>query len=176
MKRLIILMSWVLTIPALLASCDNGDNYYFVGETADAKASKMESVSSLLESIARQPEMAEDLITAAEQTLYLNYRELLPLSDKAAQQRGTARGKAIGSLFESIARQPEIYDLLDETAEQFLGPYNRAYISPELNDYAKTAASAKIIESIARQPEMAEQFNTLSIKYLNTELQQNTVQ
>lgn len=172
MKRFILLLSWALAIPVLLASCDASDNYYMIPETADTKATKMEAIGTLFESIARQPEMADNLIAAAEQTLYRNYRELLPLSDKAVEQRGAARGAAIGSLIESVARQPEMYEQLDEVAEKFLGQYDSSYITKKMNDYAKAAASTKIIESIARQPDLLAQFDALTQKYLDTRLQQ----
>ncbi len=135
----------------------------------DIKAYKMQLISTLFESIARQPEASELLISATEM-LYYDYAELLPISDEAINERGMARGYAFSSLFSSIARQPEAFGKLDSAATKFLGAYNSNDISDELLEITRIFAMTQINEAIARQPEADSLFNLTSLKYLNFEL------
>ena len=150
-------------------ACTKEENSYFTPEPVDMKAAKMEQMGNLFDAIARQPEAFDQLMRVAEMS-YSDYTQLLPLSDKAIEQRGKARGIAFGLLFSSIARQPEAYLLLDSAAMKFFGPYNADYISSELSDVTKIYASAALLESIARQPQADSLFNAVSKRYLNYEI------
>lgn len=135
----------------------------------DIKAYKMEQTGSLFESIARQPELADLLISATEM-LYFNINELLPISDKNIFQRGRSRGLAFGGLFDAIARQPEAFSKLDSAAAKFLGIYNPSDISNELLEVTKTFSSSSLNEALARQPEADSLFNVICKRYLNFEI------
>lgn len=165
-KQLLIIPCFLLLV---LGSCKKEENTYVVNEDFDIKASKMEQVGSLFEAIARQPEAANGLIRSTE-ALYKDYTVLLPLSDKAIELRGKARGVAFGMLFSAIARQPEAYNVLDSAAAKFLGKYDPAIINDELQDITRTYAVAALLESIARQPEADSLFNLVSKKYLNYDI------
>jgi len=169
MKKQIFLVSVILLT---VLSCKKEENNYIVNDTFDVKAYKMEQIGSLFESIARQPEAADLLINSTEM-LYSDYTELLPLSDKAIELRGEARGIAFSMLFSSIARQPEAFDVLDSAATKFLGTYDPSYISDELADITKIYAMTGLNEAIARQPEADSLFNIVSKKYLNYEIISN---
>ena len=166
MKRCIL---FVFAMFFLVSSCTKEENNYYGEVEFDLKASKMLQIGALFESIARQPESAEDLIQATE-SLYANYTELLPLSDQAIVQRGKARGTSFGLLLVSIARQPEAFNVLDVAAEKFLGEYNPEYISDELAEITKTYALPGLTESISRQPEALDLLNTICEKYMNFEI------
>jgi len=172
MKKQALLISIFLLA---LCSCTKEEkeyvtnNEYITNEEFDLKASKMEQIGSLFESIARQPEIADLLISSTEM-LYTDYTELLPLSDTAIEQRGKARGYAFSMLFSSIARQPEAFDLLDSAATKFLGKYDSNYISDELLEITKTYAIGNLNNSIALQPEADSLFNVVSKKYLNFDI------
>jgi hypothetical protein len=167
-----IMKNYILAIFVLLTlamACTKEENIYYNEEEFDLKASKMTQVGSLFESIARQPEAANFLITATE-GIYSDYTVLLPLSDEAVVQRGKARGSSFGLLLASIARQPEAFEVLDSAAEKFLGKYNPDYISDEMAEITKTYALPGLTESIARQPEADSLFNIVCKKYLNFEI------
>ena len=163
MKKLVLLISVVALSSLFSCTKEVSDDSF------DLKASKMEQIGGLFESIARQPDMADVLISSTE-SLYSDYTELLPLSDQAIVQRGKARGYAFGMLFSSIARQPEAYMQLDAAAEKFLGKYDASYISDELSEITTTFAFTLLTESIARQPEADSLFNAACKKYLNFEI------
>jgi len=162
MKKQILLIPIVLLFT--LVSCENDEVDEF-----DIKASKMEQIGSLFNSIARQPEAADVLIKSAEM-LYSDYTELLPISDMAIEQRGKARGASFSMLFEAIAMQPEVFNILDSAAGKFLGRYNSSYISDELLDVTKTFSTSMLLESLSRQPEADSLLNLVSIKYLNFDI------
>lgn len=170
MKNKILLIVIVLT--SILFSCTKEENEFIMIEEMDLKAYKMGQIASLFESIARQPEAADVLIRATEM-LYTDYTELLPISDKAIEQRGEARGNAFSELFDAIARQPEAFNILDFAAMKFLGEYNSSYISDELLDVTKAYAMRGLNQSLARQPEADSLFNLVTIKYLNFEILDN---
>ncbi|HNX65283.1 MAG TPA: hypothetical protein PKH02_00295 [Bacteroidales bacterium] len=167
MKSHIFLFSILLVF--LVTSCTKKEFVYDEDETFDLKASKMEQVGSLFESIARQPEAADQLVKATE-GIYTDISELLPISDRAIVQRGKARGYSFGLLLTSIARQPEAFEDLDAAAKKFLGEYNSDYISDELAEITKTYATAALNESIARQPEADSLFNVVCKRYMNFEI------
>ena len=54
MKRCILLLSWALAIPVLLASCDASDNYYMIPETADFHGYLGLMLQALLGELSRQ--------------------------------------------------------------------------------------------------------------------------
>ncbi len=135
----------------------------------DIKASKMEQIGSLFESISRQPYEAQLLMSVTE-ILYHDYTDLLPISDKAIFQRGKARGYSFSLLFASIARNPEAFSQLDAAATKFLGRYNPSYISNELAEITKIYSIMSIGESLARNPEVDSLLNLASKKYLNFEI------
>lgn len=154
----------------VLSACKK--EYYDTNEP-DLKTLRMEAVGALFENIARQPESAGQLIKTAEETIYASYTALLPLTDAAVNARGVARGNAIGSLLESIARQPEARATLEAAAEQFLGTYDDVNITAEMNKYAKAAASPYLTSAIARQPEMAAALTAVAAKYLGPDITTN---
>jgi hypothetical protein len=82
----------------LLFSCAKEENVYYTGDDFDMKASKMEQIGGLFDAIARNPEMSDQLVTAAAQN-YSHYTELLPLSDQAIPQRGKAVEQPSASYF-----------------------------------------------------------------------------
>ncbi|HSA03990.1 MAG TPA: hypothetical protein P5145_00225 [Tenuifilaceae bacterium] len=167
MKTIKLLLPLFLVLMAF--SCTKTEYVENPDEEFDLKASKIEQVGSLFQSIARQPEAYEVLMNATK-LIYNDYTELLPLSDKAIVQRGKARGAAFSSLFDAIARQPEAYQVLDDAATVFLGPYNADEISDELLEITKAYCVTSLNESIARQPEAFPSFNAVCKKYLNFEI------
>jgi F0F1-type ATP synthase membrane subunit c/vacuolar-type H+-ATPase subunit K len=167
MKKQVLLIT-IMLLSALL-SCKKEENDDNLDDSFDIKASKMEQIGGLFEAIARQPEMADELINATE-LIYTDYSELLPLSDQAIIQRGKARGYAFGMLFYSVAMQPEIFNKLDFAATKFLGKYNSDDISDELLDITRTYAVNGLNESLARQPEADSLFNVISKRYLNFDI------
>lgn len=132
----------------------------------DIKAIKMAQIGCLFESIARQPEITEQLIRSTEM-LYTDYTELLPISDKAIQERGQARGSSFGLMFEAIARQPEAFEMLDIVAAKFLGEYSADYINDDLLEITRAYTLPLINGSLARNAEIDSLFNLVSKKYLN---------
>ena len=153
----------VLSALLTLTACT--ENTYET-DVIDIKASKINQIGTLFDNIARQPEMANELMATAA-FIYTDYTALLPLSDKAVDQRGTARGNAIGKLLVSISRQPEAFEILDKAAERFLGKYDAVFISDELLEYSKVAAQSGLIDALARQPEAKNSLNAICVKYLN---------
>jgi len=151
-----------------LVSCEKEETVIL--NDNDVKASKMEQIGKLFESVARQPEVADDLIKTAEIMLYKNYQELLPISDESVSLRGKARGYAFGKMFEGLVRHPEAALFMDAIAEQFLGKYDSEIISDDLLEYTIIYASPFLIESIARQPEAIKYLNVFCKKYLNRAL------
>ena len=164
MSKQILLISIVLL--ATLFSCTKEEIKDDPNNEFDLKASKMEQIGSLFDAIARQPEIANELIKSTE-SLYTDYTALLPLSDKAILQRGKARGAALSELFYSISRQPEAYNDLEAAADKFLGKYDPKYISDELLEITKTYSIEALNMSIVQQPECINYLNTVSVKYLN---------
>ncbi|HIW66319.1 MAG TPA: hypothetical protein H9879_08845 [Candidatus Alistipes intestinipullorum] len=161
----------VLLLSMLLVACDK--NYYYIDDTTiDLKAQNIEAVGTLFYNMARQPEEAEQLISIAETTLFNRYTDLLPISDRAVDQRGTARGSAIGQLATALTRaSEEMKQQLFDAADQFLGPYDPKIISPALNAYAITTASNQIIEAYAYNPQMFADLQELCETYLGIELE-----
>lgn len=172
MKKFLLLLMFV---PFIFNSCTDESTYYneelyFLNEP-DIKANQMQQVGNLFENIARQPEMADELINATEAVLYSNITDILPISDTLVKQRGEARGIAFSALFQAIARQPEARYILDDAAAQFLGEYDSSIISNEMNEFQKTFASTGLIEGIARQPEMYSYMDTICGKYFNCDFE-----
>jgi len=167
MKNRVLLLSIILL--SFMTSCTKKEFIYDEDTTFDLKAEKMGQIGSLFEGIARQPEVADQLVHATE-SLYTDYTELLPISDQAIVQRGIARGHSFGMLLLSIAVQPEAFDDMDAAAAKFLGVYDPDYISDELAEITKTYAVTYLNESIARQPEADSLFNLICKKYMNFEI------
>lgn len=162
----------LLCMPFLLASCTD-KNYYINDTTIDLKAQNIEAVGTLIYNMARQPEEAEQLISIAEVTLFRHYSELLPISDRAVDQRGTARGSAIGQLATALTRSSEeMKQKLFAVADQFLGPYDPWTISPALNAYAITSASPMILEAYAYNTSILPDLQKLCKAYLGIELEE----
>jgi F0F1-type ATP synthase membrane subunit c/vacuolar-type H+-ATPase subunit K len=151
----------------LLNTIIEQQNSAMSSDSSDIKAIKMQAVGYLFESIARQPEQFTRLIKATTM-LYSDYTELLPLNDKWVAERGKARGIALGNMFDAMARQPEMIQVMDSVAEKFLGRYNSSYINAEILDYSRIYASSYILEALARQPEISLAIDTLSLKYLDS--------
>lgn len=136
---------------------------------SDIKAIKMAQIASLFESIARQPEASDVLISSTE-ILYSDYTELLPISDKNINERGESRGYSFGLMFEAVVRQPDAFQSIDEAAEKFLGEYNADYISDNLLDVTRAYSLPFINSSIARNPEADSLLNIMSEKYLDFDI------
>lgn len=135
----------------------------------DIKASKMEQIGPLFESISRNPDSYNSLIKVTEE-LYFDYTELLPLTDRAVLQRGKARGQSFGLLFYAISRNPSVFDKFDLAAEKFLGKYDPSYINAEMEEITKTYATEGLNEAISRNPEVDSLYNIVTKKYLNFEI------
>lgn len=163
MKKCISVLLLLLVI-FLFISCEDGSLSI---PDEDYKALQISQLTGMFESISRQPEAADDIISATQALLYNSYEDILPLNDQAIYQRGVAVGTALGSLFEAVARQPEAADTLDGAAELLIGPYSAGHLTGDLLNYARAAVSKPLNESIARQPECFDTFNLLCIKYLN---------
>ncbi|MCT4614681.1 MAG: hypothetical protein N4A49_07395 [Marinifilaceae bacterium] len=163
MKKLLL----IILMSSFLFSCE--DNTY-VESVEDVKAQKIEQIGALFKGIRRQPEVADELIDIASKGLYDSYEELLPLSDEAVESRGKARGLAIGELIESIAFNPDLFDLLESTAVKFLGVYDKEYISDELNEYAIANSYKYIFDAYARQPSLKAKFEEITLKFLGRKL------
>ena len=142
----------------------NGDTF-----TSDYKANQMYSTLSLYESIARQPEMAKELIQAtAKLAQYDTITAITPLDKEAEVERGTARGKCLAACFSAIARQPEAYDNIVWAAEKFLGTTEIKSMSEKKMIYSLLYALEGVTESLARQPEIMDVFDSFSMKFLGT--------
>ena len=138
----------------------------------DIKASKMEQIGPLFESIARNPDSYNSLIKVTEE-LYSDYTELLPLTDRAVLQRGKARGQSFGLLFYAISRNPSVFDKFDSVAAKFLGEYDSSYINAEMEEITKTFAIDGLNEALARNPEADSIYNIVTKKYLNFDISIN---
>ena len=138
----------------------------------DVKASKMEQIGPLFESISRNPDSYTSLIKVTEE-LYSDYTELLPLTDRAVLQRGKARGQSFGLMFYAISRNPSVFDKFDSVAAQFLGEYDSSYINTEMEEVTKTYAIDGLNEALARNPEADSLYNIVTKKYLNFEISTN---
>ena len=135
----------------------NGDTF-----TSDYKANQMYSTLSLYESIARQPEMAKELIQAtAKLAQYDTITAIAPLDKEAEVERGTA-------CFSAIARQPEAYDNIVWAAEKFLGTTEIKSMSEKILKYSRLYALEGVPDALARQPEAIDQFDSFSMKFLGT--------
>lgn len=155
---------------AFLASCsDDDDNEVPV---PDYKAEQILSTSSLYQSLGRQPEMSESLVnTTARLAQYNEIAELLPLNDKAEEERGIARGKCLSECFEAIGRQPEVYDLIDKVAEKFLGSATTKTMSVKILEYSRLYALTGLNSGLARNYAVAELYDKFSRKYLGITLE-----
>ncbi len=143
------------SISTLIETINDKDN-------VDINALKIAQISSLFESMARQPEISNTLISATEM-LYFDYTELLPFSDKTIEYRGIV----IGSLFDAIARQPQLSDELLAAAIKFLGEFNSSTMSSDfVEGKARGIAIYSLFEGIARQPEAYDDFDSTATKLL----------
>ncbi|MFA5769674.1 MAG: hypothetical protein WC871_09070 [Bacteroidales bacterium] len=165
MKTTITLLS--LTSLLLLTSC----NYCQIEPEEYYKVDQIASVEMLFESIARQPEAADQLIATAERLAgYSDIAELAPISPAISREFGYARGECIGACADALARQPEMAETLIQVAVKFLGEAGSEEISDTVNAYSKVKALQLLLESIARQPELFDLFNQLSITLLGVDL------
>ncbi len=157
-------------LPAVLClfpSCEYDDmvaaEYY--------KVDKITSIQGLFESIARQPEVAYDLINTAERIAgYSDISELTPVGAYICKDFGYARGACIAACAEAAARQPEAFDLLLDTAVKFLGAYNSPGITAQINSYSRVRALPGILDGIARQPEIYNRYKELCNTLLGVDL------
>lgn len=99
--------------------------------------------------------------------LHTDYTEILPISDKAINERGQARSSSFGLMFEDIARQPEAFEMLDIAAAKFLGEYSVGYINDDLLEVTRAYTLPLINESLVRNPQVDSLFDLASKKYLN---------
>lgn len=152
-------------------ACTEEENTFIQQSVADYKAAQILSTSTLYENIARQPEMADQLIRqTAALAGYSDITELFPLSDCALSQRGEARGTCLAEAFNAIARQPEAYDKIEACAVRFLGTYEMKIISTRLTDYSRLHAISGMNEALARNPEAADLIYALCKKILGVDL------
>ncbi|HHV04367.1 MAG: hypothetical protein WCQ69_08435 [Bacteroidales bacterium] len=153
----------------LLSSC----HYCRIMPEEYYKVDQIVSVQSLFGSIARQPEMAEQLIAAAERVAgYSDISELAPISALISRDFGYARGECIGACADAIARQPELAERLIQVAVKFLGEAGSKEIPDTVNAYSKVKALSLLLESLARQPEAFDLFNQLSMTLLGVDLEE----
>jgi len=161
----------ILSISSLLflSSC----SYCQIEPEECYKVDQIASVRTLFESIARQPEAAEQLITTAERVAgYSDIAELAPISPAIMREFGYARGECIGACAEALGRQPEMAQTLIELGVQFLGEAGSEEIPDSANAYSKVRALPLLLESIARQPEAFDLLNELSITLLGIDLEE----
>lgn len=152
----------------LLASCYKETN--LVSDQI-YKIDKITSIQTLFESIARQPEIAVDLIQTTENIAgYRDISELAPIDESISKKFGYARGVCISACAESIARQPESHAILTATAVKFLGAYNGTGITAQINEYSKVRALPGILGGISRQPDAFNSINEMSKALLGVEL------
>ena len=170
MKKCISSLLLLLVI-FLFISCEDGSLSL---PEEDYKALQISQLVSMFEAIARQPESADNIISATQSLLYNSYEDILPLNDQAVYQRGIAVGTALGAMFAAVARQPEAVGTLDGAAELLIGPYSAGHLTGDLLIYARAAAATALNDSIARQPAIFATFNELCIKYLNATLTEVT--
>jgi len=167
MKTIITILS--LTSLFLLTSC----NYCQIEPEEYYKVDQIASIETLFESIARQPEAANQLIATAEQLAgYSNIAELAPIAPAISREFGYARGECIGACAAAISRQPEMNATLLQVAVQLLGEAGSEEIPDTVNAYSKVRALPLLLESIARQPEAFDLFNQLSITLLGVDLEE----
>ena len=165
MKTTITILS--LTSFLLLTSC----NYCQIEPEEYYKVDQIASITTLFESISRQPEAADQLIATAERVAgYSDIAQLAPISPAIWRQFGYARGECIGACAVALARQPELSELLIQLAVQFLGEAGSEEIPDTVNAYSKVRALPLLLESLARQPEAFNLFNQLSITLLGVDL------
>ena len=136
------------------------------------KIEKVTSIQTLFESIGRQPEIAENLVQAAENIAgYGDVSELTPIGESISKQFGYARGTCISACAEAIARQPESHVVLTETAVKFLGKYNNdTGITTQINEYSKIKALPGILKGISSEPEAFDSINEMSKILLGVDL------
>lgn len=96
-----------------------------------------------------------------------NYYEEDSGNDAKAQQM-----RAVGSLFENIAKQPEMADALIETTEVLAGYSNISELAPLDDEAVAERGEARgesiglCFEAISRQPDMIEQLEELCVRFL----------
>lgn len=167
MKTTITLFS--LTSLLILSSC----SYCQIEPEECYKVDQIASVRTLFESIARQPEAAEQLITTAERVAgYSDIAELAPISPAIMREFGYARGECIGACAEALGRQPEMAQTLIQLGVQFLGEAGSEEIPDSANAYSKVRALPLLLESLARQPEAFDLLNQLCITLLGIDLEE----
>lgn len=167
MKTTITILS--LTSLLLLTSC----HYCRIEPEEYFKVDQIASVQMLFESIARQPEAADQLIATAERVAgYSDIAELAPISPGISREFGYARGECIGACAVALSRLPGIDETLIQVAVKFLGEAGSEEISDTVNAYSKVRALPLLLESLARQPEVFDIFNQLSITLLGVDLEE----
>jgi F0F1-type ATP synthase membrane subunit c/vacuolar-type H+-ATPase subunit K len=160
----------ILSISSLLflSSC----SYCQIEPEECYKVDQIASIETLFESIARQPEAADQLIATAERVAgYSDIAELAPISPSISREFGYARGQCIGACAEALGRQPEMAETQMQLAVRLLGEAGSEEISDTVNAYSKVKALPLLLESIARQPEAFDLFNQLSITLLGVNLE-----
>lgn len=168
MKRICSIL--FIAFSAFLVSCSDDDNDEV--PVPDYKAEQILSTSSLYQSLARQPEMFENLMIAtAKLAQYDDITALLPLDDKAEEERGIARGRCLSECLEAIARQPEAYDLIDKAAEKFLGSTATETMSAKILEYSRLYALAGLNSGLSRDSEIVELYGKFCQKYLGVALE-----
>ncbi len=230
MKRILVALSLMILV---FSACDKDDDndheeHLRLEEIADMKdriesmqpnfseiekqvfivTTKMESISVVFNSIARNPPEAEKIILIAKNGSYENindmmsdingardlianyksvvahfqtlsgdksqaekYMRFVTMYENQINQRiGRSRGMQIGQLINSVARNPDAYDLLEGAAAIFIGDADEFYVNPEIMEYAKLFAMPSIYEDLGRQPEAYDKFVLLAKKYLKIDI------
>lgn len=114
------------------------------------------ALGKLLESVARQPELAKTLQNLFEETL----SNSALLSDRSAQGYYTS----VGKLLESFARQPELKNMLVKVYDQNR-PENLIQDATSQGVQAYTQQLGYLLESSARQPELMDSLSQLYSQY-----------
>lgn len=115
MKR--IFYFFVVSCMCFLYSCKD-ENYTTVimeGFYNSKKAVQVSSTSTIYENMARQPELADELINrTCVLAGYKDFMHLLPFESREEERQvGMARGECLSAFMTSVARQPDMYEKLD---------------------------------------------------------------
>mgnify|MGYP000765807047 FL=1 len=153
-----------------LFSCKD-ENYTTVvmeGSYNSKKAIQVSSTSTIYENIARQPELANELVNrTCVLAGYKDFMYLLPFEIREEERQvGMARGECLSAFMTSVARQPDMYEKLDSAAVVFLGTAETLSSMSVLLDYSCYNAIAGYNEALTRQPEIKDTLDIICRKFL----------
>ncbi len=127
------------------------------------EAQRIRSVGILIQSVARQPEMADQLTELFEKNTNFSGQ----LIEDPNKYLIRARIIALGRLIEGSARQPEMAPRLEKVFTQYTGSLNPGLIKGDtMSLYYRNLIIGKLLEATARQPEMADLLKGFVDSYL----------